>query len=86
MPGHDIELCYHLRHVFQDHIDSDAMKVDVRKHKSNKYVDKTNNLKIYNDPFPPHSTKFISTSDPSLDDGPYVNIVTITPINSPLAL
>lgn len=81
---HDIERCYCLGHIVQDHIDSGAMKVNARKHKSNKFVDKTSNdLHIYTNPFPPHSTNAISTSDPALDGGPYVNMITITTI-SPL--
>lgn len=82
--GHDTEQCYRLQHVFQDHINSGAIKVDARKHKSNKSIDKTNrDLQIYINPFPLHSENFISTSKPSLDDGPYVNKVTITPIIPP---
>lgn len=85
MPSHDTKHCYHLR-LFQDHIDSRAIKVGDRKHKSNKSIDKTNSeLQIYTDPFPSHTSNFIyaSDSDPVSNDGSYVNMVTITSILPP---
>lgn len=84
MPGHDTERCYHLQNIFQDHINSGVIKVDVQKHKSDKYIDNTNRaLQIYTDLFSPHSTNFISASDPPSDDGPFVNTITVTPICLP---
>lgn len=84
MLGHDTERCYCIQHIVQDHIDSGAIKVDARKHKSNKFVEKTNSdLQIYIDPFPIHSANFISALNPSSDDGPFVNMVAITSIYSP---
>lgn len=82
--GHDTEWCYCLQNIIQDHIDSGEIKIDAWKHKSNKSIDKTNSdLQIYTDLFPLHSANFISALDPPLDDGPFVNMVTITPICSP---
>ena len=76
-PGHDTKKCFVLKGKIQDLIDNNAISVTGVNDKGNKSIAPPNqNLKIFTDPLPSHTSHVIKTNDSSFSpDG----LVSMTP-------
>lgn len=65
-PGHDTEKCFALKGKVQDLIDNNTISVSGVNDKGNKSVAPPNqNLQIFTDPLPSHTSNAIETNDSS---------------------
>ena len=75
-PGHDTEKCFALKGKIQDLIDNNTIFVLGLNDKGNKFVAPNQNLKIFIDPLPSHTSNAIETNDSSFSPN---GLVSMTP-------